>query len=118
MWRPRKVGDIIAERVCEFRSRVGSTKTVTVSFGRPVHSPKERDDPWWCPLAIRGAGFDEFLPVAGEDSLQALTLALAYAEVALKREAKRKSGTLLLYGEPVGDSARQTGWLDAGASGT
>jgi hypothetical protein len=65
-----------------------------------VRAPRpERGDPWWCPVQISGLGGRRLETVAGEDSLQALILALEFASRELPLEAGRAGGQLQWLGE-------------------
>ncbi|HZS36110.1 MAG TPA: hypothetical protein VFF06_04760 [Polyangia bacterium] len=96
MWRPVEIGDVAAERKLSFR-RAGRVRVVALTIGRPVKGP-ERLDPWWCCVRV-GAPFDEFFAIAGEDSLQALVLALAFLDDTLPSLARRRQGQLEWLGE-------------------
>lgn len=100
MWRPRTLGSVIAERTLKL-DRPGRRATVVrVKFGRPVRAPRpERGDPWWCPVEISGLGKRRLEKVAGEDSLQALTLAMEFVGRVLPVEAGRAGGHLQWLGE-------------------
>jgi len=92
VWRPEALGEVIAERQATFeldhRSHV-----VYLRFGKPVYPPNPAEgDPWWCPLQVEGLGSGEIRPIAGEDSLQALLLALRFARDHLQAEAERLGG--------------------------
>ena len=100
MWRPRTLGSIIAER----RLRLGRPRrratVVSVKFGRPIRSPRpQRGDPWWCPIQITGLGKRRLQAIAGEDSLQALILALEFVSHILPLDAERAGGHLEWLGE-------------------
>jgi hypothetical protein len=82
MWKPVQLGEIIAERRLVARVRHGRAQSLVVRFGRPVRSAV-KDDPWWCPVEITGIGKPRFFAAAGEDSVQALVLALRAADVEL-----------------------------------
>lgn len=67
------LGDIIAERVLE--ARKGSKSHIaTVRIGRPVKSANAPD--YRCPYQIAGIGDDVVRSASGEDSMQAMELAL------------------------------------------
>lgn len=103
MWRPESVGDVIAERTLQLHDKRGARKRVRVRFGRPIKSPDAMsNDPWWCPVEVKGANLDSFRPVAGLDSLQALVLALDLATQTLSAEAERAGYSI----EWLGDSER------------
>jgi hypothetical protein len=100
MWKPDRLGEPIAERRFKLHRRGVRPKTVRVRFGKPVRARKpERGDPWWCPVEITGLKSRSFTPVAGEDSLQALVLALKYVTRVLPAEARRMSGRIEWLGE-------------------
>lgn len=86
MWRPDEIGTVIAERRLKVTRRTRRRSVARLEFGIPVRGP-EPQDPWWCPVRLRGEGFDLFQAVAGEDSLQALLLALDFATHALPSAA-------------------------------
>lgn len=100
MWRPRALGIVVAERTLRV-DRPGRRATVVrVTFGRPVRAPRpERGDPWWCPVQISGLGRRRLERVPGEDSLQALTLALEFVARVLPGEADRAGVRLQWLGE-------------------
>lgn len=67
------LGDVIAERVLE--ARKGSTSCIaTVRIGRPVKSANAPD--YRCPYQIAGIGDNVVRSASGEDSMQAMELAL------------------------------------------
>src|SRR5438876_10953289 len=100
MWRPRRLGKAVAERRMRLVRPRRRAAIVTVRFGRPLRAPRpERGDPWWCPVEIRGLGKRTFKAVAGEDSVQALVLALELVTRILPVEAERLKGHLTWLGE-------------------
>ena len=100
MWRPRALGTVIAERTLKLDRPGRRSRVVRVKFGRPVRAPRpERGDPWWCPVQIAGLGKRQMEKVAGEDSLQALTLALEFVSRVLPFEADRAGVHLQWLGE-------------------
>ena len=95
MWRPSRLGSVIAERRLRLVRRRKPTRTVRVRFGRPLRSPQaERRDPWWCPVEIAGLGRRRLRSIAGEDSLQALVLAFQFVTLTLPAEAERAGGRI------------------------
>jgi len=95
VWRPRRLGSIIAERRLKLVRRRKPARTVVVRFGRPVRSPRpERNDPWWCPVEITGLGKRTLKSIAGEDSLQTLVLAFQFVTLVLPAEAERAGGRI------------------------
>ena len=100
MWRPRRLGKAVAERRLHLVGPRRRPAIVTVRFGRPVRSPRpERGDPWWCPVEIEGLGKRRLNPIAGEDSFQALVLALEFVTQLLPLEAERTGAHLEWLGE-------------------
>lgn len=100
MWRPSKLGSVIAERRLTLVRRRKPNHTVRVRFGRPVRSPQaSRNDPWWCPVEIAGLGRRRLRSIAGYDSLQALVLAFQFVTLALPAQAERAGGCIELAGE-------------------
>jgi hypothetical protein len=100
MWRPRALGKVIADRQLKLeRPRRRSTR-VRVRIGCPVRAPRPtRGDPWWCPVQISGLGRRRMEMIAGEDSLQALILALEFTSRVLPAEAARVGAHLQWLGE-------------------
>jgi hypothetical protein len=69
-------------------------------MGQPVRSPSpSRGDPWWCPFEVVGLGRPQLSAAAGQDSVQALVLALRGIEATLQSRAKRARGTIEWLGE-------------------
>lgn len=100
MWRPRTLGTPIAERKLRFIGRNRRGRIVNVRFGLPIRAPRaQRRDPWWCPVQITGLGGRSLRPIAGEDSLQSLILALEFVTRVLPAEASRCGGRLEWLGE-------------------
>jgi hypothetical protein len=100
MWRPVQLGIVIAERTFLLKRRGKRDKRIVVRFGRPVRGARvSRHDPWWCPLQIVGVGLDRVTPIAGEDSLQALALALRFVDRVLPAKGRRLGGTVQWLGE-------------------
>ena len=100
MWRPRALGTVIAERTLKLEGPRRRSTVVRVKFGRPVRAPRpERGDPWWCPVVIAGLGKPRLEKIPGEDSLQALTLALEFIARGLPVEAHRAGAHLEWLGE-------------------
>jgi|SRR5579884_2883948 len=67
------LGEIIAERVLEAR-RKGQSFTATVRIGKPFKSADAPD--YRCPYQVAGIGDDKVRAASGEDSMQALQLAI------------------------------------------
>ncbi len=99
MWRPKKIGEVVAERICEFRDAANRVRQLKIVFGQPVRGPRAgKDDPWWCPVEVSGGDLDRFETIAGEDSLQALLLAVSGVERILIAQAKRRGAHIGAYG--------------------
>lgn len=100
MWKPSSLGTEMASRRLRFRPRAGRGREVVVRIGQPVRSPKpEPGDPWLCPYEIVGLGRHQLSTAAGEDSVQAMVLALRGIELTLQSRAKRAGGTIDWLGE-------------------
>ena len=94
MWKPIEIGTVVAERKLTFQSD-DLQKNVTLVVGQPVRPDiADESDPWWCPIQLRGLD-DRVHSIAGEDSLQALVLALEFARTLLTTTAKDDGGTVL-----------------------
>jgi hypothetical protein len=91
MWKPDDVGEVFASRRITF-SRAKRKYAVEIEIGRPVKGPEQRD-PWWCPVRV-GPPLSALEAVAGEDSLQALMLALEFLQTMLPTLAQRKRGSV------------------------
>ncbi|MFZ5896009.1 MAG: DUF6968 family protein [Myxococcota bacterium] len=100
MWRPVEVGSVVAVRHLSFKPPRGRRRDVLVSIGQPVQKPGTKSrEPWWCPFEISGLGKPKVFSAAGEDSVQALVLALRAIEAALLARAKDAGGTIEWLGE-------------------
>jgi hypothetical protein len=99
MWKPTKVGHVVAQRRFQFDGPDGR-RAVLLRFGKPVRSPRAvARDPWWCPVQVTGLRAKGVVAVAGEDSLQALILGLEFAANVLPLEAVDAGGHLEWLGE-------------------
>lgn len=89
MWKPRKVGTIVADRTFTVRRKKGRSGTLRLQIGLPVRAPNaEPADPWWCPVKIgRKTTY-----VGGVDTLQALVLGLHRAATLLPLLANAQGG--------------------------
>jgi len=93
MWKPIEIGTVVAERKLTFQSD-DLQKSVTLVVGQPIRSDiADESASWWCPIQLRGLD-DRVHSIAGEDSLQALVLALEFARTLLKNTAKDDGGTV------------------------
>ena len=96
------LGDVIAERSYEWRDARGA-RAVTVRLGRPVPDPAPGGD-WACPVAFRGAPRGLLprgvQPVYGIDALQALVLAVGYAQRELAGLSRAGRGDLTWLDAP------------------
>jgi hypothetical protein len=94
--RPR----VIAERTYQLRTSSGE-RSVTVRFGHPVPDAKAGGD-WICPVEFRGTPRG-LLPnrtqvIHGVDALQALVLAIGYAQLELTGLQRKSRGALTWLG--------------------
>ena len=90
MWKPTEIGVVIAERELTLETAEG-VRRVKLVIGKPVHAPSAPNDPWLCPYVIIGLD-DGLRSIPGEDSLQALVLALEFVRTDLPRLADRIAG--------------------------
>jgi hypothetical protein len=90
------IGDIVAQRELEFVDDAGK-ESVQVYLGKPV---QERDGPWFCSYLIKAKSFKKQFRIAGEDSMQALILALKTISIELEVLAKKHNGHFTLFGDP------------------
>ena len=67
------LGDVVAERVLQ-ATKNGKSLVATVRLGRPVKSVDAPD--YRCPYQVAGIGDDVVRSASGEDSMQALALAI------------------------------------------
>jgi hypothetical protein len=67
------LGDVIAERVLE-ATKDEKSYVVKIRLGRPVRSAEDPD--YRCPYQVAGIGDDVVRSASGEDSMQALDLAI------------------------------------------
>lgn len=92
VWKPSEVGTVFATRELSLRA-AQAEDSVVVEFGVPVRAPQPDEyDPWWCPVRISGWGTPRLQFVAGEDSLQAVMLALQFAKARLASLATEVGG--------------------------
>ncbi len=114
MWKPKDIGQIIAERELEFKNDDTGSKKIFLRIGQPVRSSAPEDgDPWWCPILIEGFGGTKFQAIAGEDSLQCLLLALKYAKKILPEYAKEQGGQIYWLTEDMDSIFDQQNMIDS-----
>jgi hypothetical protein len=82
------ITEIISQRELEFVSDSGK-ESVQVCLGKPV---KEKDGVWRCPYFISANSFERRFRICGEDSMQALILALKSITNDLEVFAKQYKG--------------------------
>lgn len=91
---------MIAERTYQLRTPAGN-RAVTIRIGRPVPDPKPGGD-WICPVEFRGAPRGTLptraQPIHGVDALQAVSLAIGYAQQELAGLQRRSRGALTWLG--------------------
>jgi hypothetical protein len=91
-----EIGTTVAERILTFAAS-GDSREVTLRVGAPVADDgAKRVAPWRCTIQIEGLDGDAGKPttIYGEDSLQALVLALDFARRMLPFYARRAGGSL------------------------
>jgi hypothetical protein len=99
-WRPRELGEIIAERELTIEFETNS-RPVHIYIGRPVQNVSPMpDEPWWCPAQVLGLGPTEVVSIAGVDSLQALIGTLEHLCRLLPYYADKEGGK---FGFPAKD---------------
>lgn len=89
------VGATVARLSLQARSSDNEDFAVNVEIGIPYRS-HEHPDTWACPVAVRPL-YDRLLDQYGEDSFQALFLAMRLALVLLK-DFTEKGGSLFMNG--------------------
>ena len=90
--------DVIASReyvLAEMSERV----PISIAIGRPAPLP-EGEGGWYCPFRITGAGDVQRTFAVGEDSVQALLLALSAVHAILGHRAR--DGNLMFLGGASG----------------
>lgn len=97
-----QLGRVIAQRVYQLQTEVG-IRPVTLRIGQPVPDP-DPDGDWVCPVEFRGAPRGQ-LPagtqsVHGVDALQAIVLAVGYAQRELLQLQRRYPEKLTWLGSP------------------
>ena len=95
------LGEAVAERRLEFRTPSGA-REILVRLGRPLPDP-EPGGQWVCPVELAGSPVGGVRAAHGEDSMQALLLALQLIDIEL-RHLRRATGATLtwLESEDVG----------------
>ncbi len=96
MKRNMPIGDIVAQRELEFVDNAGK-ESVQVYLGKPV---QDGDGPWFCPYLIKARSFKRQFRIPGEDSMQALILALKTIPIELEVIAKKHNGHFTLFDDP------------------
>src|SRR6185437_779283 len=86
----------IATVSIDARTPEGEPFTIRVEVGAPYQ--RETGEWWSCPVALHGL-YDHLADASGEDSFQALCLAIRLAHYLL-RDLREKGGELLSDGEP------------------
>ena len=100
LWHPSELGHEVATRRLSFKGPGSRRRDVLVRIGRPVREPDATSrDPWWCPFEIVGLGRRKLSAAAGQDSVQALVLALRGIEAMLVQRARRAGGVIEWLGE-------------------
>jgi hypothetical protein len=89
--------DCIVNRVLVLHRADGTTANITLEIGRPVPVP-QYDIPFACPFRLVGLDKEERLYSVGEDSAQALQLALQMMGAWLDITAKGYGGEFSAFG--------------------
>ncbi len=89
--------DVVARRELEFSGPDGSKHAVELVLGRPTEEP---GGPWYCAYVIEAQPFQRQMRIAGEDSMQAILLALKTIVVELEVLGREHRGTFTWFGEP------------------
>lgn len=96
LWKPNKIGKVIAERKMELKRRGKKSRKVIVQFGCPIRaSTAKKHDYWVCPIRITGLSSEFKTNIFGSDSLQALTLAMNLVDDILPLRAKSCGGKVI-----------------------
>ena len=88
--------ETVAERLLELVSKDGSVEVVMVRVGKPQRTV---DDNWACTYQIMGETIERSGAIYGEDSMQALLLALPIIRAELEAEAATSGRSLAWIGE-------------------
>ena len=84
-----EIGELIAERILDFKARDGRQKAIRIRLGKP--KPAKEGD-WVCPYEIIGFEKTTGLKVYGVDAMQALLLAIKSIIVDLQKFALNENG--------------------------
>ena len=104
--------ETVAERLLELVSKDGSVEVVMVRIGKPQHTS---DHNWACTYQIMGETIERTQATYGEDSMQALLLALSVIRVEMEVEARATGRSLAWIGEKdIG--LPDASWLKANAA--
>jgi len=97
-----EVGSVIARRILKNREPDGRESEVHVLIGQPTQRLDVDGDiqDWYCPVQILGIGDDRVRAAFGEDSFQALYLALVMTGQLLKTSVSGRKGKLTWYDVP------------------
>jgi hypothetical protein len=95
MTRPTHL-ETVAERLLELVSKDGSIEPVMVRIGKPQRTA---DENWACTYQIMGETIERTRAIYGEDSMQALLLALSTIRAEMEAEARTTGRSLAWVGE-------------------
>jgi hypothetical protein len=87
--------ETVAERLLELVSKDGAVEVVMVRVGKPQRA----NDSWACTYQIMGETIERTKATHGEDSMQALLLALSVIRVEMEAEAKATGRSVAWIGE-------------------
>ena len=91
------LGKVVASRQLDFVRQSGATEVAVVSLGEPVRP--DESGPWLCPYQVCAPSFERTFAIAGEDSMQALILALHVISSELISLQRQHGGEFKQYGE-------------------
>jgi len=81
--------DVIADRTYDFKGRDGVAEVIKVQIGKPAPTADTPTPAWYCPWLVVRGGKRRKLAASGEDSLQALLLALSGLRTDLQLAAEQ-----------------------------
>jgi hypothetical protein len=81
--------EVIAERAYEFAPAAGPEESLVVQLGKPTWTTDLPNPAWYCTWSVIRAGTTKTMSALGEDSIQALIIALSALRTDLQLIAKR-----------------------------
>ena len=86
--------EVIAEREYDFVHGDGEQEVIHVQLGKPAPATDTPHPSWYCPWLVRKSGTSKVLWASGEDSVQALLLALSGLRTDLRLSAAKGKLTM------------------------